>query len=777
MYSRGLQQGCVFDFAPYGLGTKALGAQVKTGNKLKKLSVGSVSSVRDISLSACACRVVASCEDWSAANYSFEIMSDLGSFYQGFWGVRGFVDFSWSKGVYIYKTSKNGGPTKMKTIRKLFWLQFVVFLIFIPITSPQAKPQPDDPGDQESILVGRISHVEGELLRYVPEEEEWVATVKDAPFYTADLLYSDEDARAEFVMPNNTWLRVDGDTQVQLNVLKDDLTEIDVAFGLARFHNKGSYAVIKATTPFGYVMAPEETSFDLYVGPDSVEVIALKGTLDFFHNTSETRFQVIAGEAAILADSRQVTAALGDVDPAWDSWNRDREHLWATRSRLGEESATYLPPSLHHEAYALEEHGRWENVYYDGAYSYFWRPVYVSVGWAPFTMGRWTVCYGENVWIPCEPFGYVTHHYGNWVFIQGLWYWAPPVARVRVRVGPPLLDIGFAWYPGRVAWIYSGLHIGWVPLAPYEPYYCHRRWGPRTIVVKNVNITNININKYAYVNHAVVIDKSQLYTAKNYRNVRVGNINHATLAKTYRVAPLLDNRVVKDYKNMSQRSHFTDAHVQQKPDRPLTNKIQQRHTASSQPVNSKTRTVRQDIPDARRSRYVEMSDVRSPKTRGTLARSNYVDKRVPKTESRETEHGTKPSVGTQARLDTRKETQTVRTGRPVKSARQQEVRAEKQGRTAEQVQKTQRKSSSPPVRQQEVQVEDQRQVKRETQRDGEGSTIAPQNKPTPQAQGSISSRAVRKETKQDPEPQQSQPRQQKNTRSAEQGRNNGRWNF
>jgi len=263
-----------------------------------------------------------------------------GSFGEGFWGVRGFVDFLGSKGVYIYKTSKNGGETKMKTIRKLLCLQFVLFLIIIPVTSAHAQPQPDDRGDQESILVGRISHVEGELLRYVPGEEEWVATVKDAPFYTDDLLYSNENGRAEFIMPNNTWVRLDGDTQIQLNVLKDDLTEIDVAFGLVRFHNKGSYAVIKATTPFGYVMAPEETSFDLYVGSDSVEVIALKGNLDFIHNTSQTRFEVIAGEAAILADSRQVSAAQGDVDSDWDSGT-------GTESVFGQRGAAWVKNQQH----------------------------------------------------------------------------------------------------------------------------------------------------------------------------------------------------------------------------------------------------------------------------------------------------------------------------------------------------------------------------------------------------------------------------------------------
>jgi hypothetical protein len=346
--------------------------------------------------------------------------------------------------------------------------------------------------------------------------------------------------------------------------------------------------------------------------------------------------------------------------------------------------------------------------------------------------------------------------------------------------------------------MYSGLHIGWVPLAPYEPYYCHRRWGPRTVVVKNVNITHININKYTYVKHAVVINKNQLYTARNYRNVRVRNINHTTLAQNYRVAPVLDNRVIKDYKDMSQRSHFTNAHVQQKADRPLTNKIQQRHTASNQPVHSEARTVRQDIPDARRSRHVETSGVRSPKTRDTLAPSNRVDKRVPNTASRKTEPRTKPSVGTQARLDSRNETKTLRTGKPVKSARQQdtrkelqtvrtgrpvqptrqqEVRAERQRGTAKQIQKVQRKSAPQPVKQQEVQAEDQQQVKKEEQKNKEKPRIVRRNKPTPQVQGSNSSSAARRDTRQNPQPQQTQPRQQKNTRSADRERNTGRWNF
>ena len=151
------------------------------------------------------------------------------------------------------------------------------------------------------------------------------------------------------------------------------------------------------------------------------------------------------------------------------------------------ETMRYLPPELHTEAYVLEEQGRWESVDYDGGYRQFWRPTHVSAGWAPYTYGRWTTWYGDQVWIPAEPFGYVTHHYGSWVYVDAsrCWYWAPPVVTVGVAVVPSY-TIGYGWYPGRVSWIYTDTYVGWVPLAPYEPYYCHNYWGPSAIVSINI---------------------------------------------------------------------------------------------------------------------------------------------------------------------------------------------------------------------------------------------------------------------------------------------------
>ena len=168
-------------------------------------------------------------------------------------------------------------------------------------------------------------------------------------------------------------------------------------------------------------------------------------------------------------------------------------------------------------------------VPYEGAEQWFWQPTAVDAGWAPFTMGRWTDWYGDLTWIPAEPFGYITHHYGCWIYTRNRWYWAPPVA--GVRVGLPLLNVGFRWYPGRVSWIHTGSSIGWVPLAPHETYYCRRRWGgPHTEVVGNANIARIGINvrNYAYLSHAVVVNRSNFFRVNNYKSVRLTNISRAT---------------------------------------------------------------------------------------------------------------------------------------------------------------------------------------------------------------------------------------------------------
>ncbi len=437
-----------------------------------------------------------------------------------------------------------------------------------------ATVQPSKAADAPVMVVGRVSYIEGDLLRYVPEEKDWVAVVRDTPFGSEDTLFSGSRGMAELIVPNGTWIRIGNSTQIQFFTLDTDLAEMDVASGVARFYNKNPETVIKVTSPFGYVLAYSGTVFDFYVGDNSVEVVAVKGRVSFVHSATGAKYDVAAGSGSILADQQQVSSGEGTVDPDWNRWNGGRENFWAAKARVRGRSVEYLPPNLRDEAYAFEENGRWERVPYEGAERWCWRPR-VVVGWSPFTVGRWTDWYGDQTWIPAEPFGYVTHHYGHWIYLRNYWYWAPPV--VIGRGGPPILDTDFFWSPGRVSWIHSGAYVGWVPLAPRETYYSYHRWGgPHDVVVTKSNFGQFNLNprNYAYANRAIVVPRADFYRVSNYRDVRVTKVDRASIIKDYRMAPVVNNTVIDNYTKIKQRYNYTNVKVNEKPHNTVINRIQ-----------------------------------------------------------------------------------------------------------------------------------------------------------------------------------------------------------
>jgi len=512
----------------------------------------------------------------------------------------------------------------MKTIK---WMTGFLACMFFTMSAVAATPSASD---TQSIQVGRIYHIDGELLRYVSETNDWVAVVKDAPFGVEDTLFSGNKGMAELIAPNGSWIRIGSNTQVQFIALDPDLTEIDVASGTGRFYNKGSDTVIKVTSPFGYVMADPGTAFDFYVGENSVEVVSIKGTVNFLHSAGNAKYDVTAGSPSILADQDKVSSGDGTADPAWNRWNEERDNVWSAKLNPKGRSTEYLPPNLKYEADCLDEHGRWELLPYDGRECWFWRPTGVSVGWSPFTLGIWTEWCGDQTWIPGEPFGYVTHHYGNWIFIGDLWYWAPPV--ISARVGLPLLDIGFFWYPGRVSWIHRGIYVGWVPLAPHETYYSHRKWGgPHHGVVVNeaVEHANINVRNYTYVNHAVIVNRNNFHGVDNYRDVRIGNI-HPTIIDKYQTAPVVNNRVINNYESDRQRYNYGKATAQEKPHNTVLNRIRQNETIIRQARKENAETLKQQVKAVKEGRINRDARIEAPKAANYLVPSEDVNR--PKSE-------------------------------------------------------------------------------------------------------------------------------------------------
>jgi len=513
----------------------------------------------------------------------------------------------------------------MKPFRRITGLAVVVLMtVMAPFPSgSRAASQKEGP-----VVVGRVSHIEGELLSYVYEEKDWVPILKDVPFGLEDTLYSDQDARAEIIFPNGTWIRIGGNTQIQAIALDDDVTEIDVASGIARFYNRGSQSVIQATTPFGYVLAPAGTMFDLYVGDESAEVIALKGTVDFVHARNESRYEVQSGSSSLVVDDRAMASGQGLVDAGFDDWNGQRDSLWAKRLEVKGDSTRYLPSQLHDDAYELEENGRWDRVQYEGEYRQLWRPTRVGPEWAPYTNGRWTTYYGDQCWVPAEPFGYTTHHYGSWVFIDSCrcWYWAPPVATPVVAARP--WTVGYGWYPGRVSWIYGADNVGWAPLAPYEPYYATRYWGPSSVAVASLGLATavVNLATLHNLDHAYFVGRRDFWGVDNYHRHGVRNINRTTIINNYYGSHVVDRRVIRDFDSRRDRFNFVNREVRFKPHRTVVERIDRNQRLAARQERIEARTLLKDTRNVRQGSLDRSVKVERPRVTNRLVSADNVNK-------------------------------------------------------------------------------------------------------------------------------------------------------
>ena len=443
----------------------------------------------------------------------------------------------------------------MKRGINLISLAILAILIALPAcTEKKTETTPAAPATQaggetqekqEQAVVGRITFLEKNLFRYLEDSKDWALAARDVPVGDGDVLYSDVQGRSELTFPNDTKIRINDKTKIKIDGVKENLTSVYVNSGAARIQNRSADTVVKIETPYGQVLSKQPSSFDVYVGDSSAIVTGINGTARFVDGKNN-QYDVKSDADSLLADQNSVASSRRYLDSRWDAWNRqmDGEALKAE-----ENPSPYLPTQLQSETQVLADNGNWEQLNYNGENANYWTPRNVAPDWSPFTVGRWTTWYGEQLWVPYERFGWVTHHHGGWIHHNGRWYWRPP-ARGRWRVVP--------WYPARVGWVHHGRYVGWVPLSAYEPYYGRRYWGPRTVIYnQRVVVKNIEVHKYVNVNRVVVIDKDRLYgTHRRYQTVRDATVVKQVV-NSGQAAPVVTRDVVRGA-NVKMEHHFAN---------------------------------------------------------------------------------------------------------------------------------------------------------------------------------------------------------------------------
>ena len=320
----------------------------------------------------------------------------------------------------------------------------------------------------------RISLIEGDVQVRIEDTGEWVPASINMPLMDGDHIWVPEGGRTELQLRDGTFLRLDENSALEILTVEKDSFQFYLTEGRSYANFRGlRETLLQIDTPDASIRAYDRSDFRIETTRDGyTDISVYRGIVDA--ENREGRTSVDGGKTLTLREGTYAELfPLGPPDE-WERWNRKRDRRFTERRP----PSRYLPDELQAYSSDFEENGRWVQV---REYGYVWTPtVVVSVGWAPYRIGRWVWIGGDYVWVSYEPWGWAPYHYGRWAFISTIgWCWVPP-ARGAVY-----------WGPGFVGWVRTPTYVSWVPLAPGEIYYGHGNYGPHSVNVTQVSITHI----------------------------------------------------------------------------------------------------------------------------------------------------------------------------------------------------------------------------------------------------------------------------------------------
>jgi hypothetical protein len=369
----------------------------------------------------------------------------------------------------------------------LVWLAALVGLAAAHYVRAE-EPVTDPPG-----RVARLSLMDGEVSLAPAGTEEWADGVLNRPITSGDRLWVGKDGRAELQIGTSS-VHLDRSTGFEFIELDDDVNQMSLTEGVAtiRVRTLGDRESIQMETPNATVRFLHPGDYTVQVDPDSDRTIVRTRNGEAEVSGASKSFRVRANEEGTFTGLDGLTANIGSLSPRtpFESWANDRD-------RRGDNSEASRYVSREVVGYEdLDGHGDW---IHEPSYGYVWRPTYVVADWAPYRYGRWGwVAPWGWTWIDAAPWGFAPFHYGRWAFVSHRWCWVPGPRHIRPYYAPAL--VGWIGGPSVSVSVSFGSGVGWFPLAPHEVYVPWYRHTPRyvrhvnvsnTIIVNNINITNV----------------------------------------------------------------------------------------------------------------------------------------------------------------------------------------------------------------------------------------------------------------------------------------------
>jgi hypothetical protein len=357
-----------------------------------------------------------------------------------------------------------------------------VFPVASPASSPSAdaSPRPEAPAKP---AVARIGVIEGGSLAV---KRAGTATsvqgIVNAPLLPGDFLSTGAGTQAEVQFDGFIALRVWHDVQARIGAGDASAHRLQLAAGtieVAVLHAEDAKAIVE--TPSVTIAATKPGDVRITVEADGT-TIATARTGSALLETPQQNYPMESGttySANGTAAHPSVSTAGEMAYDAFDDFNADRD----TRLLAAIDDGAPVPQSL--AGYDdLNKAGRWVAVQPYGA---VWVPGNVGSDWAPYRDGQWTwsATYGWT-WIANESWGWVPYHYGHWLYDDTYgWCWEPPAYDAAPQWQPAM--VGFFGWGNDSSSSFAFGNVGWVPLAPSEPFNpWYGVWTPPVVVVPPV---------------------------------------------------------------------------------------------------------------------------------------------------------------------------------------------------------------------------------------------------------------------------------------------------
>ena len=397
------------------------------------------------------------------------------------------------------------------------WIVFTMITVCLatalPILWAQSKQAPQTPEQ-----VAYIKLIEGQVgyQRGDDNQAQWTAAAINLPMMTGDLLYANEQSRAEIELGDGGFLRIGsrayvGFLQNTSERFQLKLTSGTITLRLRQFDRE--YEIDAPNVAF-VPRQPGEYRVDVNENGDTdITLYEGEGVTSYAQRGEQSL--VAPFRLRVLAASPQTPVSAGVNRDPWDRWNMERDNL-----TFHPVSAQYVPSGVYGYD-TLDAHGRWLN---SPAYGWVWMPN-VGPGWQPYREGRWLWVdpFGWT-WVSYEPWGWAPYHYGRWAYISGAgWSWVPGQPTVRERFAAAL-----------VAFVTGDEYMGWFPLGPgevYEPVY------GRQVVYRPVT-------QYVNYTHVTVINRTEIYNTTrvyNYQAVDQRRFQQNQVLTTFQVQPRHQN--------------------------------------------------------------------------------------------------------------------------------------------------------------------------------------------------------------------------------------------